>query len=68
MHGSNKSRGIVQAILDLARTMGMTVIAEGIETAAQEELLRLMGCDMGQGFRYGRAETNTHALAKIMVC
>lgn len=68
MNGSNKSRGIVQAILDLAKTMDMTVIAEGIETAAQEELLRLMGCDMGQGFRYGRAETNTHALAKIMVC
>lgn len=68
MDGSGKSRGIVQAILDLARTMGMTVIAEGIETAEQEHLLQRMGCDMGQGFRYGRAETSADAFARIAIC
>jgi diguanylate cyclase (GGDEF)-like protein len=68
MDDSGKSRGIIQAILDLARTMGMTVIAEGIETVEQEELLQRMGCDMGQGFRYGRAEVNADAFARLAVC
>lgn len=65
---SGKSRGIIQAILNLARTMGMTVIAEGIETVEQEEFLQRMGCDMGQGFRYGRAEVNADAFAKLTAC
>ena len=65
MDGSGKSRGIVRAILDLARTMDMTVIAEGIETAEQEALLLEMGCEMGQGFRYGRAESNAVALTRF---
>jgi diguanylate cyclase (GGDEF)-like protein len=68
MNVSAKSRGIVQAVLDLARTMNMIVIAEGIETAEQEELLQLMGCDMAQGFRYGRAETNDGAFSKLTSC
>jgi diguanylate cyclase (GGDEF)-like protein len=68
MDDSPKSRGIIQAILDLARTMGMTVIAEGIETVEQEELLQRMGCDMGQGFRYGRAEVNADAFARLALC
>ena len=68
MDDIGKSRGIIQAILDLARTMGMTVIAEGIETAEQEELLQRMGCDMGQGFRYGRAEASSDAFAKLSAC
>ncbi|MHA6724010.1 putative bifunctional diguanylate cyclase/phosphodiesterase [Sphingomonas sp. RS2018] len=68
MDANGKSRRIVQAILDLAKTMNMTVIAEGIETAEQEELLQRMGCDMGQGFRYGRAENNADAFAKLALC
>ncbi len=68
MDDSGKSRGIIQAILNLARTMGMTVIAEGIETVEQEELLQRMGCDMGQGFRYGRAEVDAEAFAKLAAC
>jgi EAL domain-containing protein (putative c-di-GMP-specific phosphodiesterase class I) len=34
--------------------MGLTVIAEGVETADQDELLREMGCPMVQGYLYGR--------------
>ncbi|MET0375453.1 MAG: GGDEF domain-containing phosphodiesterase, partial [Rhizorhabdus sp.] len=52
---NRKSEGIVRAIVDLARTMEMTVIAEGIETEEQEAFLKTMGCDMGQGYRYGKA-------------
>jgi diguanylate cyclase (GGDEF)-like protein len=37
-------------ILQLARALDVTVVAEGIESAAQLERLRELGCDMGQGF------------------
>lgn len=45
---------IVRAITALGRSLGLSVIAEGIETAAQEAYLRSLGCEEGQGYRYGR--------------
>jgi EAL domain-containing protein (putative c-di-GMP-specific phosphodiesterase class I) len=45
---------IVRTILELARVLGMDVVAEGIETCAQEQLLESMGCGYGQGFLYAR--------------
>ena len=41
---------IVRAIITMARNLGLTVIAEGIETEAQLELLRHLECEGGQGF------------------
>jgi diguanylate cyclase (GGDEF)-like protein len=49
----SESHGIIRAILDLARTMGMGVTAEGIETEEQAAALRQLGCSHGQGFFYG---------------
>lgn len=46
---------IVEAILTLARNLGLEVIAEGVETEAQEAFLRSRGCPEGQGYRYGKA-------------
>ncbi|MFQ5689898.1 MAG: EAL domain-containing protein [Gemmatimonadota bacterium] len=51
---SERDEAIVQTVLTLARTLKLTVTAEGIETEAQAEKLRAMGCDMGQGFYLGR--------------
>ena len=45
---------IVRTIIELARVMGMDVVAEGIETAEQHRLLRGMGCRYGQGFLFAR--------------
>ena len=45
---------VVSAIIKLAHAHGMTVTAEGVETAEQAEMLRLMGCDRGQGWHFGR--------------
>jgi EAL domain-containing protein (putative c-di-GMP-specific phosphodiesterase class I) len=45
---------IVRTIIELARVMGMDVVAEGIETAEQYRLLRGMGCRYGQGFLFAR--------------
>ena len=45
---------IVQAIVGLGHALGMTVVAEGVETEAQQRLLTAMGCDEGQGFLLAR--------------
>jgi len=45
---------IVRTIVELARVMGMDVVAEGIETQQQHNLLRDMGCRYGQGFLYAK--------------
>lgn len=46
---------IVDAVLQMARGLGITTVAEGIETKEQESYLRSKGCDLGQGYLYGRA-------------
>ena len=43
---------IVAAIINMAKSMSLEVIAEGIETAAQLNLLRAAGCSIGQGFYF----------------
>ncbi len=45
---------ISQAIVGLARTLRMQVIAEGVETAEQLEFVRDLGCDAVQGYVYSR--------------
>jgi len=45
---------IVRTIVELARVMGMDVVAEGIETREQYHLLRDLGCRFGQGFLFAR--------------
>lgn len=46
---------IVDAIIVMAHTLGMTVVGEGVETEAQERYLRERGCDVGQGYLYSEA-------------
>lgn len=48
------SAAIVSAIIRLSESLGMTVVAEGIETHRQAQFLRQQGCAVGQGYLFGR--------------
>ena len=50
MDGDARTRHLVGAIVQMARAMDLKVVAEGIETQAQLDFLREIGCDEGQGF------------------
>ena len=60
---------IVDSIIQLGRSLGLSTIAEGIETQKQVELLREMGCEDGQGFLYSKPLTyedaTSHLLARV---
>jgi EAL domain-containing protein (putative c-di-GMP-specific phosphodiesterase class I) len=52
-HGDQPQQ-IVRTIIELARVLGMEVVAEGIENRAQHQMLSEMGCRYGQGFLYAK--------------
>lgn len=56
LDGNDNTRALAQvkSIIDMAHGVQMTVVAEGIETSTQAELLTAVGCDRGQGFYFAR--------------
>ncbi|RUO68988.1 bifunctional diguanylate cyclase/phosphodiesterase [Pseudidiomarina sediminum] len=48
------SKTLVNTIIAMARSLELKTVAEGIETEAQSQLLREMGCDFGQGYYFAR--------------
>lgn len=59
-----EARKMVRATISLGQALGLRVVAEGIETADVENLLRDAGCDVGQGYFYGRAMLIEGVLAR----
>ncbi len=52
--GDEDGAAIARAIIVLGRTLGLRVVAEGIETHAQAESLKAAGCRIGQGYLLSR--------------
>ncbi|MHC2331502.1 EAL domain-containing protein [Bradyrhizobium sp. USDA 4454] len=62
-HGS---KSIVRAVISLGRSLGMTTIAEGIETVEQLDHMRAEGCNEAQGFLFSHPVPVTEIAAKIL--
>ena len=56
-------RAIVRTVLSLARALGMKTTAEGIESSEISEVLRRLGCSVGQGYYFARPMTGEAAYA-----
>jgi diguanylate cyclase (GGDEF)-like protein/PAS domain S-box-containing protein len=65
--GSEEDESLVRAILAMADALGLTAVAEGVETQAQGAILRKAGCTFAQGYLFGRPvpadEIRFHAIA-----
>ncbi|MGC1247415.1 MAG: EAL domain-containing protein, partial [Spirulinaceae cyanobacterium] len=59
---------IVQTIVTLAHSLGMDVVAEGIETDAQKEKLRQLSCNFGQGYLFAKAVDRETASQMVDSC
>ncbi len=54
MAADKESAKIVSAVVALGHSLGLSTVAEGVETVDVAELLRELGCDIGQGWLFGR--------------
>ena len=54
MMTSDKGRSILENVLQMASNLDITVLAEGVETKEQVELLQSIGCDQVQGYYYSK--------------
>ncbi len=55
LESGRQASELLRAIVDLGHSLGMAVIAEGVETSTQAALVQLLGCDYIQGYFTGRA-------------
>ena len=62
----HEARAIVRTILSLGQSLGLQVVAEGVETQEQRHALLELGCLRGQGWLFGRAEPADVALARAV--
>jgi diguanylate cyclase (GGDEF)-like protein len=57
MATNTRDAGVARAVVQMAHELGLAVVAEGVETAAQHHLLETFGCDYAQGFLFSRPLT-----------
>jgi diguanylate cyclase (GGDEF)-like protein len=62
---NRNSQELIKTVIALGHTLGATVIAEGVETRAQTEMLARFGCDEAQGYFYGRPAPGDQLIAQM---
>lgn len=60
---SSKARTVLEAMISLGRRLGMHVVAEGVESEQESDLLRAIGCPAAQGFHFARPMSQDDLLA-----
>jgi diguanylate cyclase (GGDEF)-like protein len=65
MLANPRAEAIVRSTIDLARNLGLTVVAEGIETEDVMERLSALGCDIGQGYFISRPQAAQELTAQL---
>lgn len=65
LNTSNISSAVIQAVVTVASAVGVSVVAEGIESRDQLHAVTDLGCDVGQGFLLGRPQ-GTHSFIKFL--
>lgn len=63
MSRSERSQQIVRSALTLSQSLGMASVAEGVEDAASAAALRELGCELAQGYHFGRPQPLPDAIA-----
>jgi len=63
--GDQQAGVIIRAVMMLSEALDKIVIAEGIETADQAWMLKMMGCKIGQGYHFGRPKTAAEMRAML---
>lgn len=59
LQGDQTSAGIVRGMISLSHELRKTVVAEGVETEAQTQMLRECGCDFAQGYYFAKPMDKT---------
>ena len=57
MTKSERAAALVASVISMAHSLGVSVVAEGVETAADVAMLRGMGCDEAQGYFFSKPLT-----------
>jgi EAL domain-containing protein (putative c-di-GMP-specific phosphodiesterase class I) len=55
---SSYAQALITSVITLGRTLGLKLVAEGVETEFQQDLLADLGCHVGQGYLYSRPVDN----------
>ena len=66
MVADRESDKIVAAVINLSRSLGLETVAEGVETEVTASRLRALGCDIGQGWLFGRPAPELVTAARIL--
>ncbi len=65
MSQSEEARILIKTIVSMAKNLGLGVTAEGIESAEDAAALQALGCELGQGFLYGRPSTGAYIADRL---
>lgn len=62
---SQETAFILDAVVDIAKSLGMSIVVEGVESDAQAKIVESFGCDRGQGFLFGKPMPADEAYGRL---